>query len=364
MRIMNKHKKIGIVTWHYYGNFGSALQSYASQEAIAKLGYSSEFVNYHNPKFGTPDKVKDLMRLISDIFLGQFNSRFRFGQKSFAFRYLHQGKLATDINHLAEIARNYDTIVCGSDQIWAPNVYNPVYFASFARKRTRKVSYAASIGLNDIPDNLVPEYRRLLSDFHAVSVRENEGKELLLKKCGIESIVVLDPTLLHDAKVYEKLQRRVPGINGKYLFCYFLNENHQYRERVERYARKHDLQIVGVSDNGDDSIWMKCFTKLGADHFIWLINHAEVVMTDSYHGSIFSLLFHKNFYTFVRFAENSPICQNSRIRQLQNYFGDNVRVIGQNDEIDENLSIDYNQIEVRLKELRESSMEFLKNALQ
>ena len=96
-----------------------------------------------------------------------------------------------------------DAVIYGSDQIWAPNCYNPFYFFHFLRgKEIRKISYAASIGLNEIPSNLVPIYKRHLQDFYKVSVREEEGKVLLNKECGIDADVVLDPTLSVDVKVY------------------------------------------------------------------------------------------------------------------------------------------------------------------
>lgn len=356
--------KIGIITWHYYGNFGSALQSFALQEKISQLGYDVEFVNYRNPKFGRPSYFKKTVRIIIGSTLGLFNNRFIFGQPKFSHKYLREGRCAMDSYQLSRVTEKYDALVCGSDQIWAPNVFNPIYFAEFAKEGIRKISYAASIGLNEIPDILVETYRKLLSDFYVVSIREEEGQKLLKERCGIEAKVVIDPTLLYDSKFYEKIQRKVPNINGKYLFCYFLNENHQYRNRVEKYAKMHDLQIIGVSSNKEDKVWMKMLERLGADHFIWLINHAEAVMTDSYHGTIFSLLFHKNFWVFVRFEENNPICQNSRIRQLQTYFGLQGHVLDTKDSIFENQIIDYSLIDNALAKLRFSSITFLKNALQ
>lgn len=360
---MKRLPKIGIVTWHYYANFGSALQAYALQSAIEQLGYSAEFINYHNPKYGIPSIIKGLIKLVLDISVGSFLPRFRYGQFYFSYKYLKEGKLTTDANSLPDLTKDYRVIVCGSDQIWAPNVYNPVYFASFAQQNTRKVSYAASIGLNDIPSDLIDVYMNHLNQFCAISTREEESKVLLKNRCGIEAQVVLDPTLLYDAAFYKKIERKVNEIKGKYLFCYFLNDKHQYRQRVEYFAKDHNLQIIGVSDKIDDGEWMNRLTKLGADHFIWLINHAEAVMTDSYHGTIFSLLFHKSFWTFVRFSEDSPLCQNSRIRQLQSYFGDNIRVVGQNDFIDESVVVDYNSVESVLSKLRNNSIRFLKNAL-
>lgn len=355
--------KVGIITWHYYPNFGSSLQVFALQEVVRQLGASVYILNYRNPKLNHISEQKEYSRYLLSLSLGKMVKRFSYPHLYFMRKYLNQTHVSYSNDEIIEQTEDLDLVICGSDQIWAPNVFNPVYFATFAKPETRKISYAASIGLNDLPEDLVPEYKRLLSDFSAISIREDEGKELLKKRCGIESTVVLDPTLLHDTDYYKRIQRRVHGIKGKYLFCYFLNENHHYKEKVEKYAKAHDLKIIGVSARKDDSVWMNTLTNLGADHYLWLIDNADAVMTDSYHGTIFSLLYHKDFWTFVRFAEDSPICQNSRIRQLQSYFGNTVRVVGQKDDIDELTEPNFSDFEERLKPLRSASLSFLKTAL-
>ena len=109
---------------------------------------------------------------------------------------------------------------------------------------------------------------------------------------------------------------------------------------------------------------MTKLTNIGADQFLWLINKAEVIFTDSYHGSIFSLLFHKNLWTFVRFEENNPVCQNSRIRQLQNNFNIGHRIISANGVVDESKSIDYEYFENKLAELRLESISYIKAVLK
>jgi hypothetical protein len=235
---------------------------------------------------------------------------------------------------------------------------------SYVQEKVRKISYAASIGLNDIPDDLVESYKSNLFSYHSVSVREQEGKELLKSRCGIDATVVLDPTLMIDADTYKSMQRPVRGVKGKYVFCYFLNKEHNYKEKVQDYAMRHNLQIIGTSDKYDDAMWMTRLTNIGADQFIWLINNAVTIFTDSYHGSIFSLLLHKNLWTYVRFAEDNPICQNSRIRQLQNNFNLNHRIITAGQEIDDTKKIDYDYFERRLAELRKDSLAYLKNALE
>lgn len=360
--------KVGIVTWHYYGNFGSGLQAFALQNLISSMGHDVNIINYRNPQFGKRVRWKSIVKYFLHNTVGLVNKKIYDktlqGVNIYQKRYLHQTKCFYEPEQIAEITKGYSSLVYGSDQIWAPNVYAPIYMGAYIPSDVQKISYAASIGLNDIPNELIGVYQQNLSSYKAVSVREDEGKELLKNKCEIEATVVLDPTLMVDANVYRKMKKPVKGVKGKYIYCYFLNKEHQYREGVEKYAREHNLQIVGTSDRETDSEWMNKLTNLGADQFLWLIDNAETIFTDSYHGSIFSLLFHKNLWTFVRFDENNPICQNSRIRQLQNNFGIGHRVISSKAAIDDSKVIDFDYFENRLSELRTDSYIFLKNALK
>lgn len=365
-----KNKNIGILTWHYYNNPGSGLQAFALQDTLKELGYNAKLVNYHDYVHGDVSSLRYKAKMLIISLLVRISpwARQRYSGhddiRYYQKKYLTETKLFQKPERLSSIANGFATIVYGSDQIWAPNVYNPIYMGAYVPDHVRKISYAASIGLNDIPDDMVETYKHNLSSFHAVAVREQEGKVLLKRRCGIDATVVLDPTLMVNVDVYSKMQRSVDGIKGKYIFCYFLNKEHQYRAKVEQYAKEHNLQIVGVSDKADDANWMNRLTNIGADQFLWLINHAETIFTDSYHGSIFSLLFHKNLWTFVRFAEDNPICQNSRIRQLQNNFNLSHRIINSNSEIDDTKVIDYDYFEKRLAELRKSSFTYLRNALK
>lgn len=365
------NKKIGILTWHYYSNFGSALQAYALQKSIASLGYCVEIVNYHDPKFGIIYSPKDTIKswiknIVVKLPIPIANN---YGRYEFETKYLNCGRIVQNESELSLLTSDYNILVCGSDQIWAPNCYNPIYFATFANKNIRKVSYAASIGLNNIPKELIPIYKKNLSDFFAIGIREDEGKNLLKNCCGIESTVVLDPTLLLNSQNYACIEHKVQSLQEgeKYLFVYILNKNHNYKERIIKFAEKHKLKVIGISSCSEDIYWMHrtfYFSRLGADHFIWLIHHAEAIITDSYHGTIFSLLFHKDFYTFVRFSENDPICQNSRIRQLDAYFNIKDHIIGSNDSLDGKKLIDYDSFEDRLRVLRKQSIDFLKRALR
>ena len=360
--------KIGILTWHYYGNFGSGLQAYALQELLLRMGYDVSIINYRNPLFSKNIWSKDALKFLLHYTLGLFNKNIYEktlqGVKRYQQQYLHQTKCFSNPEQIASIANEYFCLVYGSDQIWAPNVYAPIYMGAYVPPNVRKISYAASIGLNNIPDELVEVYKYNLSSFHSIAVREDEGKCLLKNKCGVNATVVLDPTLMIDAETYKKMLRPVKNIKGEFIYCYFLNKRHNYREKIEKYAKDNNLQIIGSSAKNDDSEWMNRLINIGPDQFLWLINNARVVFTDSYHGSIFSLLFHKNFWTFIRFEENSPICQNSRIRQLQNNFNIGHRIISTKDNIDDSFSIDFDYFESQLSRFRINSSAYLRTALK
>lgn len=238
-----------------------------------------------------------------------------------------------------------------------------LYFGEYVREDVIKLSYAASIGLNDIPTELVQMYKQHLSKFDKISVRESKGAELLKNKCGIDSSVVLDPTLMINAKTYLGISKKVKEVSGAYIFCYFLNKNHYYRKTVEEYAQKLGLKVVGISSCDEDKSWMTFLNNVGPREFLSLINNAQVVFTDSYHGSIFSLLFHKKFYIFERFKQDNIICQNSRIEQLKMVFDLDDKILNaENLEIIDD-SYNYEKFEKILQMKRHESISFLLEAL-
>lgn len=359
--------KVGIITWHHYGNFGSALQAFALQTTLEKCGYEAKIINYRGKKYNRIDWIKDgIKKLINQS--GRFlKNKCYYVFIHFQSKYFKQTKIVFNTKQLAKLARKFDYVVCGSDQIWAPNVFNPIYLASFVKgDYPRKVSYAASIGLNDIPIALVPEYQDYLKDFTAIGIREKVGQELLLNKCGLQSTVVLDPTMLIDCAEYTKVERKPSqDIPVHYIFCYFLNENNEYEKIIRQYAKEKDIRLIGVSRAEKDYEWMEKLEGIGPAEFLWLIHHAEVVLTDSYHGTIFSMLFHKQFLTFERFKNTDEICQNSRIYQLNDYFDLSKQIVHvEGGTVIKDVYMDYDKFERKLNELRNMSIGYLRKALE
>lgn len=360
-------EQIAILTWHYYNNFGSALQAYALQEAVKKINPNVEVLNYQNKLYsGKPimrviQKIDFLYNIVCSLFHRKRSYKFYHFRK----KYLHQTRLLQSADALKNVVTKYHSVIVGSDQIWAPNVFNPIYMLDFVDgKETRKISYAASIGLENIPDELSTAYKDLLSDFSFISVRESQGKKLLNDKCSIEARVVLDPTLLIDVEQYKKIMLPVNLIDEKYVFCYFLNENNDYRKQVEDYAKRNGLKIFGFSANPKDDDWLNSLSTLSPLEFLWVVDKAKAVFTDSYHGTIFSLLFHKEFFVFERFANNNPICQNSRIRQLCGTFNISERILANGKNYAQCKEYEYGDFEKRLMEEKKRSLDFLREALK
>ena len=380
-------KKIGILTWHYYPNFGSALQAFALQKVISGMGHDVRIVDYENPKYG---KATLKQRIKKEILrLMPFTPHLLHGPLAFRTKYMRETRLVQDDAGVARLCKGFDFIVYGSDQIWAPNVFNPIYMGAHTGERQKKVSYAASIGLDYIPDALVPQYKDYLSRFSSISVREKKAKELLRQVCGLSSEIVLDPTLLIECNVYDGMAKPVSQLStlrsaqrdacgarrsknsqlstgrlqSSYVFCYFLNANHSYKNQVSQFAQRKNCKIVGVSANSNDQEWMQLCQDLGSDEFLWLVKNALTVFTDSYHGTIFSLLFHKNFWVFPRFHSDDPICQNSRIEQLNDYFDIAGHIVKGEEEVADD-RFDYSGFENRLNELRMASLSFLKKSLE
>ena len=364
--------KVGILTWHYYSNFGSRLQAFAMQVIIQKLGYEPILINYRNPEYGiikSRQKIKNFIKMILGYTLGNvsiFKKKFAFNDYMFERRYLIQTKLFQRKDEVASVARECRKVVYGSDQIWAPNVYNDIYLGRGIN--IEKIAYAASICLKSIPKSLRESYIDLLGKYSKILVREESGKILLKNVCGLESDVVLDPTLMIERKIYEDMENPYffskEILNTDYCFCYFLNNNNDYKKTVEHFLRNKKIKTYGISLDSSNYEWISKIEGIGPREFLYLIHSAKYVFTDSYHGSIFSLLYHKEFYVFERFSEDDPVNQNERIYQLDRWFGINDRILKYPYRIKDNLNINYEYFEKRLKEERANSLELLKKALE
>ena len=273
----------------------------------------------------------------------------------------------------SNFAEKYDYFVVGSDQVWnaridivRQDIKN--YLAAFARQE-QKIAYAASFGTDDILLEVEDLYKKELSAFKAISVRETSGVSIIKNICERDDVeVVLDPTMILTADEWRKLEQKPKYVNNqKFVVTYFLGgRNQKIKEYIENVAKKYKARVINLEIEflWDDRIENNDEFETTPDEFLWLIDHAECVLTDSFHATVFSILFHKPFCTFERRAAEKGNKMGGRIETLLEKFGllqyyNSIEDFKQLPEIYE-----HSHIESVLQKERELSSQFLRKALE
>lgn len=378
--------KVGIVTVYKNVNYGSKLQSYALQYTLRKIGVDiAENLLVHKDsqsQLDTNNAILKYCNLLLRVFKNPCLVYNRFFNRSvykeiknrsnifslYLKEYISESKHSPlEIEkRLNNGIQDYSYFICGSDQIWAPNQFNEAYFLSFVKDKKIKISYATSIGLPVIPDNLIPEYKRLISNIGHISIREQDGADIVKKITGLDVPVVLDPTLLLTRDEWLEHSSEFQ-IDGDYILCLFLGENKQYRRWVERFNKKQNYKIITLPMKSIDyKFGDNQYFNVGPKEFISLLANASVVCTDSYHGMLFSINFNKNFYGFLRFEENHPLNQNSRVINFLSSLNLTDRIINNENILannDNSLSINWKEVNDLIEKKRDFSIDFLKRSL-
>ncbi len=400
---MKENTRVGILTM-YYGNhnYGAVLQSYALPTAINNMGYCCEQISYTGKneegmtflermessyrRFGFAKTVSTIMDVLLSRFIKarnqnnivekKINDR-RNAVSSFQYEKIPHSRNVYSIQNVSDCENNYDVFVCGSDQIWRIGwgYLNPAYWLTFVDgKQKKKISYAASISMREIPESEKDLVRDALKDYTAISVRESQGRHLLEEILGKEKNVdwVVDPTMLLTRKEWEKIMEPC-SIKESYIFAYLLGDNADARYTIKDFAQKHNLKIVFIPyvlnqyRACDENFGDIQLSDVAPGLFLSLINNAKYVFTDSFHGTVFSGLFHKDFYVLRRSHDEKADSMNSRVYSLLDLFGCPERVIGDNETI-ENIeavdSIDYCLLDKRVECARIDSENYLRKSLE
>lgn len=342
-------KKIAIVTINSM-NFGNRLQNYALQRVLQGLGYSVTTLKRKKEPVGFKANIKYYGKLVIHT-KGKKFRKFNRENINFAEEVVTRDEYPDNINKM------YDYFVAGSDQIWNPHysfVAGKCDFLEFAED-SQKISYAASFGVNEVPVDRIKEFSEYLSSFKALSVREKRGSEIVKELTGLDATVVLDPTLLLGEKQWKKIEtntRLAP--KKKYIFVYALGEmNVRFKEKVEQLRAQYE--ILDVSTGGRFGKGM----PIGPSEFLYLLRNAEMILTDSFHATVFSIIFHKKFITFNRTGLN----MNSRIKSLAELTELDGH-INQYNEFDCEFGFDFIKVEKLLHEEQKNSISFLKMAIE
>ena len=382
--------KVGLCACYSNRNYGSMLQSYASQIAIEHLGHDCEMVRYKKQYSGL-----QLLRQVPRLFNGANVKKIkgRRDQKKAAAAYpaierqrayrracfdRYRDDTFTSLSPefvgydaLKKGSERYDAVVVGSDQLWLPmglptNFYN----LQFAAPGVRRVSYATSFGVSQIPWYQKGRTADYLRKLDYLSVREERGAQICREVAGVDAKVVVDPTLLltRDEWLTAVPERRI--IEEPYIFCYFLGANQLCRDEARLASAEMGLPIVTLRHldsiiPSDETFGEYAPYDADPAGFINLIRGAEYVLTDSFHGTVFSTIHHKRFATFYRFANADRQSRNSRIDSLFSNLGLQNRLITKSDSATAALvaDVDFAAVDERLAVWRADSWGFLNESL-
>ena len=354
-------QRTATITWIAYENYGTYLQAYALQHKLKELGYQnhilydSYFAKYVSNSVSLKQRLKNIIKAIirgkSDLTHLKY--------KYFAYRYLD---IDYNIKSIEDLGDKYDTFICGSDQIWSPYLdFEPFYYLGFEAKK--KIAYAPSLGTGECDElymkNAIPQIRR----FDFISVREKKSASLLSKYIDKEIITVVDPTLLLNSVEWDKLTCKIK--EKEYIVCYFLTPNKWYMDYVKAYALKYNMKLLCFRNQPVYENLTNDLIDGGPIEFISYIKNANIVFTDSFHASIFSLIFHKNFFTFKRFKDGEEFDQNTRIYDLFASLNIRDRFLGEEDlDVLDNLkAVNWYEVDKKIKQMRHISIDYLEKAL-
>ena len=366
---MNNNRKIGILTWTRYWNYGTLLQAYAIYTAIRERCPDTYLIDYApSSKFKLYNQIRYLNS--PSLYLGKLRStlydkliadKTSLATKREKMRHFIESntvmtETAATPEELKNVTAGFDTLICGSDQIWTPVSFHPEYYLSFAPDSVRKIAYAPSFGVSRISGGKKKIIAKLLRRFDSLSVREEQGREIVRQLTGQDAFVAADPVLLLSREHWESVAVR-PRMTEPYVFCYILQSEKVYPYAKE-YAWKNGLAVSTINESRRETgaVPDKIITDTSPEEFVGLIQSAEMVVTDSYHGLLFSLLFHKQVRIIRRFSDSSGFSQNSRIDSILNIIGKPYATSG-------GLIDRYDDIIQPLGEFAESSREWLTASL-
>jgi hypothetical protein len=367
-------KKIGIVTqWELKDNYGSILQCYALQYALRKVGYEPFLIKYHKRHKKT-DTLKywlfallfcRLKRIVSTV-KRKIKERRKpeeiidRGFDDFIKQHIHSTEKIYSQQDLLEYPPQADFYICGSDNVWME--YDKVYFLDWGDANIPRIAYACSFGNEDITPYYKGKLKKSLQKFKVVTVREKSGADICIKSGREDTFVVPDPTMLLDQEDYKKLIIEEWKKNYKYLFLYLLSEKTEVEwDIILAFAKQNNLKIICVQANGKyRNIPQEINTVFPTvEGWLSLMLNAEYVLTNSFHGTVFSIIFNKQFLVIPQIVYIKHTKPNNRALFLLNKFNIIERVF--NNDIEQiKVKIDYDKVNEILNEDRDRMRKYFK----
>lgn len=357
--------KIYISTYHNVQNFGAALQSYALQSFLGKLGYENELIKI---KLSTKvvkkrffDKER-ILRIINSVYNALHRKQILQGEQRFLQFFDNYHKTTAEYGNYEELLQNPPSdgiYLSGSDQVFNPVNIKPEFFLQFGDNNTRRISYAASVGVNSVPAQNKDTFKKYISAFDSISIRESYSRNLLKEYTKKNSDVNIDPSFLLTKEEWDSISSDSvsSAINEPYILVYAIYKPKWMNEVLKKLYRETKCKIVLVTYKNFRPIFCnKCIMNAGPREFLSLIKNAEMVISSSYHGNVFATVFEKPFYAIVN--PDSP----ARIMSMLELFKLEKRVLTPETNIDFN--VDYTDMKNILEKERIKSKEYLVSAIE
>lgn len=363
--------KIGILTQPLRTNYGGLLQAYALQKVLKDMGHEPQTINV-NAKYNNCDYLWLLFKAVVKIALFRKNVTFPESPKTlnvrskktnlFINKYISVTEKIKWVDSSFQKKHNFDFYIVGSDQVWRPTYNYSIedMFFKFLQDNTKRISYAASFGTDnwEFTHEQEEKCKILAQKFNAISVREKAGVELVRKYFNLDAEHVLDPTMLLLKEDYEKLLLKKNSDKKRLLVAYILDETPEKNALINKIAKEKNLEIeyIGIPEN---KFFNLKESVPSVESWIQGFSDAEFVITDSFHGTVFSLIFNKPFFTFDNIERGS-----SRMNSLLSIYNLNDRVISTKKLLnDSNNEIDWKEINSIRLHYRATSLFFLQRSL-
>lgn len=353
--------KIGILTYHRSHNYGALLQAIALRKVLSDMGHEVTFIDYwpdyHKHAYDSfswerlrdSNNIKEALKYIKNFVLFPVSRKERIRNfNTFIDEYIAP--------YVSSMNYSYDLVIHGSDQIWRKqpemHTYNPVYFGKHQINTKRNISYAASMGILPVNDADKLLLKELLCHLDEISAREETLKNLVLE-LGYECRQDIDPTLFLTGKEWCDLLKISKKSTEGYVLYYKLLPDSFDEKKISLFAERHGLKLKIIHGSASRLKSEKNITTADPQHFVELIYNADFVFTSSFHGLVFSILFHKNFY--ASFSKNAGRAQSllSAINQLDKLL------LPKSDFPGEYSSINYDEVEILLSNYRDDSLKYL-----
>lgn len=335
---MKEYKEtITILTLNGYTNYGNRLQLFALSRTLARLSIRTKTYWRKKPIFIAKSYIKRFP-IIRKKFLKEQKLR------DFSKKYTPR-----------EVSKLSRRTVVGSDQVWnVKHLDKRQYLLNMQPVEKQRFSYAASVSVAELKSDEKQVFKDALRNYSLISVREQSAKDLLQPLTDKKIEVVLDPTLLLMAEEYEQLEKKPKGLaeNERYILCYILG-NRDHEEKIEKFAKEKGYKTIYFSD--------KCDSDYGVEEFLYLIHHAQLICTDSFHACVFSFIFERPFVAFKRTGEANYMY--TRLQNLIDTFELKNREFNGKEITKENLEVNYTEAKKILKKEQKKSLDFLKRAL-